>query len=94
MGKSFLECVSSWNPYWLYLCVSAGLHVDGLGQERRNCSALAMELRLSSTNPLMDAISNTQYIPRIMHILNIFVHWCSQLHSNPSELSKGHMGIH
>ena len=28
-------------------------HVDGLVQERRNSSALAMELRLSSTNPSM-----------------------------------------
>ena len=28
-------------------------HVDGLVQERRNSSALAMELRLSCTNPLI-----------------------------------------
>ena len=27
------------------------LHIDGLVQERRNSSALAMELRLSCTNP-------------------------------------------
>ena len=26
-------------------------HIDGLVQERRNSSALAMELRLSCTNP-------------------------------------------
>ena len=26
-------------------------HIDGLVQERRNSSALAMELRLSGTNP-------------------------------------------
>ena len=29
------------------------VHVDGLVQERRNSKALAMELRLSCTNPLM-----------------------------------------
>ena len=27
------------------------LHIDGLGQERRNSNVLAMELRLSCTNP-------------------------------------------
>ena len=27
------------------------IHIDGLMQERRNSSALAMELRLSCTNP-------------------------------------------
>ena len=27
------------------------IHIDGLVQERRNSSALAMELRLSCTNP-------------------------------------------
>ena len=31
--------------------VSLTLHIDGLVQERRNSSALAMELRLSCTNP-------------------------------------------
>ena len=31
--------------------VYAIYHVDGLVQERRNCNALAMELRLSCTNP-------------------------------------------
>ena len=30
-----------------------GGHFDGLVQERRNSSALAMELRLSCTNPLI-----------------------------------------
>ena len=29
------------------------LHIDGLVQERRNSSALAMELRLSCNNPSM-----------------------------------------
>ena len=28
-------------------------HIDGLVQERRNSSALAIELRLSCTNPLI-----------------------------------------
>ena len=30
-----------------------GFHIDGLVQKRRNSSALAMELRLSYTNPLI-----------------------------------------
>ena len=30
---------------------SIGVYIDGLVQERRNSSALAMELRLSCTNP-------------------------------------------
>ena len=31
-------------------------HIDGLVQERRNSSALAMELRLSCTNPSICAV--------------------------------------
>ena len=34
---------------WVVVCVKA--RIDGLVQERRNSSALAMELRLSCTNP-------------------------------------------
>ena len=33
------------------------MHIDGLVQERRNSSALAMELRLSCTNPSTYALS-------------------------------------
>ena len=33
-------------PFWM-----SGEYVDGLVQETRNSSALAMELRLSCTNP-------------------------------------------
>ena len=35
----------------VYDCV----HIDGLVQERRNSSALAMELHISCTNPLISA---------------------------------------
>ena len=38
------------------------LHIDGLVQERRNSSALAMELRLSSINP-----SISSRIARLLH---------------------------
>ena len=31
-------------------------HIDGLMQERRNSSALAVELRLSCTNPSVSAL--------------------------------------
>ena len=35
--------------YWeLYMCIA---YIDGLVQERRNSSALAIELGLSCTNP-------------------------------------------
>ena len=43
--------------YWALLCCKcqefygASWYIDGLVQERRNSSALAMELRLSCTNP-------------------------------------------
>ena len=36
-------------------------HFDGLVQERRNCSALAMELHLSCTNPLIWAQPCVQF---------------------------------
>ena len=36
-----------WAMSWLSLC----LHIDGIVKERRNSSALAMELRLPYTNP-------------------------------------------
>ena len=42
------------NFYWHYfshIFVSPTDDIEGLVQERRNSSALAMELRLSSTNP-------------------------------------------
>ena len=35
------------------------LHMDGLVQERRNSSVLAMELRLSRTNPSICAGNHT-----------------------------------
>ena len=38
---------------WLCVIFSPAHYVDGLVQERRNSSALAMELRLSCTIPLI-----------------------------------------
>ena len=44
-----------WIKIWVCYCWVGGMwrinHIDGLVQERRNSSALAMELRLSRTNP-------------------------------------------
>ena len=37
-------------------------HIYGLVQESRNSSALAMELRLSCTNPLISKKSFTQWV--------------------------------
>ena len=53
--------------WWVYLCLYLSVkniakyaivypihaHIDGLVQERRSSSALAMELHLSCTNPLI-----------------------------------------
>ena len=39
-----------------------GAHLDGLVQERRNSSALAMELRLSSINPPMWRHCNAAHV--------------------------------
>ena len=47
-----------WRVPCLYSSISSlsgWHHIDGSVQERRNSSALAMELRLSSTNPLISA---------------------------------------
>ena len=38
------------------------LYIDGLMQERRNSSTLAMELRLSCNNPSISAIGHEQFI--------------------------------
>ena len=40
----------SWSMFYLSNCVAI-FNIDGLVQERRNSRALAMELRLSCTNP-------------------------------------------
>ena len=46
--KSGVSLSTGWSLLWR--------HIDGLVQERRNSSALAMELHLSSTNPLTWAL--------------------------------------
>ena len=50
-GSIFL--VSSW--------VRLFQHIDGLVQERHNSSALAMEWRLSCTNPSISCVNNARY---------------------------------
>ena len=47
------------NDNWI---PSLGRHIDGLVQERRNSSALAMELRLSCTNQSMYSC----FIPEVL----------------------------
>ena len=49
---------------WLDIEFQIILHFDGLVQERRNSSALAMELRLSCTNPAIyyvDAVRSLRF---------------------------------
>ena len=44
----------AWNTFNLVVhsgTIADGAYIDGLVQERRNSSALAMELRLPCTNP-------------------------------------------
>ena len=48
--------------------------LDGLVQERRNSSALAMELRLSCTNPWI-WLSQWVMHPPIPYIFNLLTHW-------------------
>ena len=42
----WLQCITNGD-----ISVAQNVHFDGLVQERRNSSVLAMELRLSCTNP-------------------------------------------
>ena len=58
-------CFKAWGwqnwkiMYWYKL--KRHFQIDGLGQERRNSSALAMELRLSCTNPSIRTFLNEMY---------------------------------
>ena len=47
------EIYQWWGCSLSNLCLTEQAYIDGLVQERRNSSALAMELRLSCTNPSM-----------------------------------------
>ena len=44
-------------PHQYKILLHNGWHVDGLVQERRSSNALAMELRLSCTNPSLYCVS-------------------------------------
>ena len=50
-GKHNMGPVSTERPSTLVWAFRGEAKIDGLLQERRNSSALAMELRLSCTNP-------------------------------------------
>ena len=56
-------------------------HIDGLAQERRNSSALAMELRLSCTNPPISLHGNA-YWPFVKGIHRSPVHSAQQKSNN------------
>ena len=69
--------------YWHTICpvsLHRNRYIDGLVQERRNSSALAMELCLSSTNPW---IYSKDFILWYLHDLYHmkFVHWLQQIAS-------------
>ena len=49
-------------PHWAILVPKLDQHTDGLVQERRNSSALAMELHLSCTNPLIHWYDKVCYL--------------------------------
>ena len=52
-----------WGLAFLHWCRNGAGHIDGLVQERRNSSALAMELHLSCTNPSISANTLTSFRP-------------------------------
>ena len=55
-GRSLCICIIVWPTANMQRP-----HIDGLVQERRNSIALAMELRLSSTNPSIDTVGDSSY---------------------------------
>ena len=73
------------------------LHIDGLMQERRNYSALAMELCLSWTNPLIFKKDNTIYIvTEINHFnmkVNLWINYTIRGYFNMNMLFLANIGI-
>ena len=74
--------------HYFYVCIRHIWHFDGLVQERRNSSALAMVLRLSCINPwiwsalkasLLFSMDNWYmfhlYCDHMLHVLFIFWSW-------------------
>ena len=53
-------------------------HIDGLVQERRNCSALALELHLSCINPLK--LYTPQKIFCNSECCQLMFQWCNKVH--------------
>ena len=68
-----LSCLLGWKWQGLECCYrhSSWCHFDGLVQERRNSSALAMELHLSCTNPSICTLSWMQWFMTILYLLLI-----------------------
>ena len=58
---------------WLLGKYIGKAHIDGLVQERRNSSALAMELRLSCTNPLISRFTVHDWCKSIANTLDIYI---------------------
>ena len=52
-----IHCDQNHDIYGIYFVIRI-LYIDGLLQERRNSSALAMELRLSRTNPSSTGVTS------------------------------------
>ena len=68
--SNMLCLMDSWMGQWIItkyrisIYTDGRRHVDGVVQERRNSSALAMELRLSCTNPSMLKRSVINYLTK------------------------------
>ena len=63
--QNFARKGFSLDPVHSCRCVNK-LQIDGLVQERRNSSALAMELRLSCTNP--STYTERLFVPSSAHL--------------------------
>ena len=59
---------------WLLGEYNGKVDIDGLVQERRNSSALAMELRLSCTNPSISRFTVQDWCKSIANTLDIYIY--------------------
>ena len=64
-------CISTYDIYKRY--------INGLVQERRNSSALAMELRLSCTNPSIYSAKNKAR-PSVFHYITFFIFFLFEIY--------------
>ena len=58
--------------------VALFLHFDGLVQERLNSSALAVELRLSCTNPSIYLLLSVNAVLVLLSVIfrEVYIHFC------------------